>query len=110
MSAWIIGLALAAGYLINKNVTVRTQLEDASAEYHSTAAPATGGVTSAEVRKTWRDTDHTRFGEMTEQLPEAQKRELDQKVQAQQAAVESFDASTVYPIQGVLLTYDGLGY
>ena len=110
MSAWIIGLALAAGYLINKNISVRTQLEDASAEYNKAAKPATGGVTSSEVRQAWRNTAFTRFGDMAEDLAESQKMELDRKVQVQREAVEQYDAATVQPIQGVLMTYDRLGY
>lgn len=109
MSAWIVGLALAAGYLINKNLNVRAKLEDATAEYNKAAKPATDGVTSSEVRQAWRNTDFTRFGDMSEDLAESQKLELDRKVQSQKLAVEQYDASTVQPIQGVLMTYDRLG-
>lgn len=109
MSAWIVGLALAAGYLINKNISVRTQLENASQNYNRAAKPATDGVTSAEVRKAWRNVDSTRFGDMAEDLPLSQKLDLDQRVQAQRAAVEEYDAPTMQPIQGVLMTYDRLG-
>ena len=44
MSAWIVGLAIAAGYLINKNLTVQSRLTQAEAEYQGAAKPATGGV------------------------------------------------------------------
>jgi hypothetical protein len=109
MSAWIVGLGLAAGYLINKNIAVRARLDDATAEYNKAAKPATGGVTSAEVRKAWRNTDFTRYGDMSEDLAQSQKMELDRKVQDQQSVVEQYDASSVPPIQGVLMTYDRLG-
>lgn len=109
MSAWVVGLALAAGYLINKNLAVSTQLENATAAYDNAAKPATGGVTSAEVKSAWRNTDFTRFGDMAEDLAQSQKLELDSKVQAQRSVVEQYDASVVQPIQGVMMTYDRLG-
>lgn len=109
MSAWVLGLALAAGYLINKNVQVKSRLENAATEYNSAANPATDGVTSSEVRTAWANTEHTRYGDMSEDLMPAQKVQLDQKVQAQRDAVEAYDAATVPPIQGVMLTFDRFG-
>ena len=110
MSAWVIGLALAAGYLINKNVQVKSKLENAAAEYNSAAKPATDGVTSSELRSAWRNTDFTRFGDMSEDLSSSQKNALDQQVRDQNAAVEKYDAPSVPAIEGVLLTYDRCGY
>lgn len=110
MSTWVVGLALAAGYLINKNIQVRGKLEDSKAEYHSTAKPATGGVTTSEVRSAWANTDFTRYGDMSEDLTQSQKESLDARVVAQKEAVEQYDASTVPSIQGVLLTFDRFGY
>ena len=103
-------LALGAGYLINKNIQVRSRLEDSKAEYNSAAKPATGGATSREVRAAWANTDFTRYGDMSEDLTMNQKQLLDAKVAAQQQAVEQYDASEVPQIQGVLLTYDRLGF
>ena len=110
MSAWVVGLALAAGYLINKNIQVRGRIEDAKAEYNSAAKPATGSVTTSEVRAAWASTDFTRYGDMSEDLTQKQKDSLDSRVAAQQQAVEQYDASVAPSIQGVLLTYDRLGY
>lgn len=109
MSAWVLGLALAAGYLINKKIAVRTRLDEAVAKYDNAAKPSTGGATTAEVKNAWRNTDFTRFGDMSEELAQAQKVQIDQKVRDQQAVVQEYDASGAPPIQGVLLTYDRLG-
>ena len=104
MAAWVLGLGLAAGYLINKNLAVRARLEDAEAEYRDVHVESTGGATSAEVRKAWRNTDHTRFGEMAEDLPESEKQKIDRLTRAQQSAAEQFDAAEALPsIQGVWL-------
>tara|TARA_R100000951_G_scaffold115508_1_gene123806 strand:+ start:1532 stop:1864 length:333 start_codon:yes stop_codon:yes gene_type:complete len=110
MSAWVVGLALAAGYLINKNIQVRSRLETSKAEYNTVAKPATGSVTTGEIRTAWANTDFTRYGDMSEDLTQRQKDALDAKVVAQQEAVEQYDASEVPSIQGVLLTYDRLGF
>ena len=105
MSAWVVGLALAAGYLINKNIQVSSRLEDAKAEYNNKAAPATSGVTSKEVRKAWANTDFAKYGDMAEELTQAQKDSLHARVLAQRQEVEQYDASEVPSIQGVMMTF-----
>lgn len=111
MSAWVVGLALAAGYLINKNVAVMSsKLNDIERDYYSAAEPSTDGATSAEVRRAWANTDFTRYGDMTEDLATSQKLELERKVQSQKDDVALYDAGVaVPPIQGVLMTFDRLG-
>ena len=106
MSAWVIGLALSAGYLIQKNFTTRA-LDDAVAEHHAVAKPATGGVTTAELRSAWRDVRSTKYSDMAEDLPHTEKEHYNNRVISQQAAVEHFEASSVPAIQGVMLTFDG---
>ena len=107
MSVWIVSLALAAGYLINKNFTVPGQLEIAEREYNSQrAAPSTDGATSSEVRKAWANTDFTRFGDMNTDLPKHEKRAIDQQVEIQHERVEQYDAPSVPAIEGVLMTFD----
>lgn len=110
MSAWVVGLALSAGYLINKNLKLQSVLESAQVKYNTAAQPAEKGVTTAEVRKAWANTEYTRYGDMSEKLSQAKKQELDQKVQAQQQQVQEYDAPQVPQIQGVMMTFDRLGY
>jgi uncharacterized protein involved in exopolysaccharide biosynthesis len=110
-AAWVLGLALAAGYLINKNVQVSSQLKNSIAEYQNAAEPSTDGATSAEVRKAWANTDFTRYGDMAEELRSSQKVALDSRVELQRAQVEQFETAHVpsSSIQGVMLTFDGSG-
>ncbi len=110
MSAWIVGLALAAGYLINKNIQVSNRLQDSIAEHHSSAKPATDGVTTSEVRASWANTDFAKYGDMSEDLTRSQKDALNSNVQQQQQVVQQYDGLAATPIQGVLLTYDRFGY
>ena len=110
MSTWLVGLALAAGYLINKNIHAQTQLENAEAEYNNAAKPSTDGATSAEVRRAWGNTDFVQYGDMQEHMPQGEKTALNQKVQQQMETALSYDAGASVPqIQGVLMTYDHLG-
>lgn len=112
MSAWVLGLALGAGYLINKNLSHQGILDKAEQKYNSAAEPSTDGATSAEVRTAWANTDFARFGDMQEDLPKEQKRALAQRVDSHRASVEAYDnpPGSVAEIQGVLLTFDrGLG-
>jgi len=111
MSAWIVGLALAAGYLINKNLQVSGLLDKAERVYNGAAKPSTDGVTSDEVRSAWANTDFTKFGDMQEDLAASQKLSLAAKTENQRALVEAYDAppGSEREIQGVLLTFDRLG-
>ena len=111
MSAWLIGLGLSAGYLINKNMTFRTQLENSVSEFQSASKPATGGVTSSEVRTALKRTDHVKYGDMNTDLPRNQMDQLHEQQQLAASQVEKFDVGVDPPasIQGVLLHYDHLG-
>lgn len=111
MSAWVVGLGLAAGYLVNKNVAIKHQLEESVEEFNSAAKPATGGVTSAEVRATHRRVDdYTNYGDMNAALPKKRMDELRSRQVAVAGEAEQFDAAQgPAPIQGVLLSYDSLG-
>lgn len=110
MSAWVIGLGLAAGYLINKKMAIVGQLEKSAAEHYSGVKPATDGVTSAEVRSAWKRTDHVKYGDMNMDLS---KKEMDVLVSGEERAaslVEDFDRAGQTPqIEGVLLRFDHLG-
>ena len=50
MSAWIVALALSAGYLVNKNLQVKDRLEQAATKFNSAAQPADPGPTSQQIR------------------------------------------------------------
>ena len=109
-SVWVIGLGLAAGYLINKNLAIQGQLESSVAEYQSAAKPATGGVTSEEVRNAWKRTDYVKYGDMNTDLSRS---EMDKLVKMESTAaseVEMYDSSGAPArIEGVLMHFDGLG-
>lgn len=112
MSAWIIGLAISAGYLINKNLAVQSRLTEAEAEYNSAAKPATGGVTSAEVRTAWKNTDFSTFGDFNSDWSQSEKRKVVAREAAAAESVQTFEsgAGGVLPqIEGVLMTFDRLG-
>ena len=105
MSAWIIALGLSVGYLISKNVSVRQQLEESVAKFNSAAKPATGGVTSAEVRDAYKSKAFVKYGDMNTDIPMKQ---LDEGAQKMADDVSAFDGGS-QQIQGVLLHFDGLG-
>ena len=110
MSGWIVALGLAAGYLINKNVTIKNQLHESVEKFQSGARPATGGVTSAEVRTAHKRTDHVKYGDMNTDLPREQMDSLHSAQMAAASQAEQFDAGPSPPqIQGVMLHYDRLG-
>jgi len=111
MSAWVVGLGLAAGYLVNKNVVLKNQLDESVEEFNSAARPATGGVTSSEVRATHRRVDdHTIYGDMNAALPKKRMDELRSRQLAASEETEQFDAAQgPAAIQGVLLSFDSLG-
>lgn len=51
MSAWVVALGLSAGYLINKNVQMRSRLHESMTKSNAAAHPATDGPPTAEIRK-----------------------------------------------------------
>ena len=109
MSAWIIGLGVAAGYLVNKNLSIKSAVEQSAARYEGGAEGTTGGATSAEVRNAWKRTDHVKYGDFNTDLPKKQMDQLDAAAQRAASEVEQFDGSMHRPIQGVMMQYDRLG-
>ncbi len=110
MSAWVVALGLGAGYLINKNTIIQNQLETSADEFNSAAKPATGGVTSEEVRKAHRRIDYVKYGDMNTDLLKRQKDALLEKASAAEEQAERFDSGPLsQQIQGVLMVYDHLG-
>ena len=110
-SAWVIAVGLGAGYLINKNVVLKNQLDESVTKFNTAAKPATGGVTSAEVRSAWKRTDHVKYGDMNTVLPKSEMDGFIRKQENDAAEVEKFEVgSTPLPqILGVMLHYDRLG-
>jgi len=111
MSAWVVALGLGAGYLINKNTVIQDKLAESVERFNSAAKPATGSVTSKEVRDAYKRTDFVKYGDMNSDLPKGQMDCLLEKERRRESAVEAFDAGPTGPskIEGVLLTYDRLG-
>lgn len=104
MSVYIVGLALAAGYLVNKNINTRV-LDNAEAEYNDATA-SSGGATTAELRAAWKNTSDTRFLDMAEDVSETRKLAMDAGVAKERRAVEAYEASSLPQIQGVVLSFD----
>jgi hypothetical protein len=119
MSAWVIALALSAGYLINKNLQVKSQLEQASTKFHSQdAEPAEPGPTSQEIRSKQQDPNITgsRSGGKYDDFYQgvgSSKQHMQQVVTAQdsqQAAVQEFESRYALPeIEGVMMLRDNFG-
>ena len=104
MSAWVVALGLAAGYLINKNMVIKGQLEQSVVEHNSAARPSASGVTSSEVRAAWKSLDGVKYGDMNTDLPKTQMDSIAASAMAAAGEVAQFDAAVHFPrIQGVLL-------
>ena len=108
MSAWIVGLAIAAGYLINKQAQIQNAVSRAEAEYQGAAKPSTTGVTSSEVRAAWKNTNYSTYGDFNSDLSQAEKDHLVAGEHAASEAVQAYDG-TLPQIQGVMLTFDRYG-
>ena len=116
MSAWIVGLALSAGYLINKNLQVKDQLEQAAAKFNSAAKPATGGLTTQEIRDVSKDANYSvgkSGGRYDDFNPKGSRAQMEQVVSLQrnvaQQVQEYESAESVPEIQGVMLMRDNYG-
>ena len=110
MSAWVIGLGLAAGYLVNKNMVMKSQLEQSVANFNSAAKPATGGVTSKEVRSAHNTTTYEVYGDMNTDLSRGEMDTILKKQATAASEVERFDAGPSAPqVVGVMMQYDRLG-
>ena len=108
MSGWLIGLALGAGYLVNKNMAFKGQLDASVAKFQSAVNPATDGVTSAEVRSAHKRTDHVKYGDMNSDISTLQKERLEKNQTLAASEVEAFEMGSE-PIVGVLMQFDKLG-
>ena len=118
MSAWIIALALSAGYLINKNVQIKDQLEQASTKYNRSAEPAEPGPTSDEIRSQQSNKDLAtgRSGGKYDDFNQgtgSSRSQMNQVLAAQDAAaqvVQEYESRAAIPeIQGVMMIRDNYG-
>ena len=109
MNAWVLGLAVSALYLMNKNTAIAGRLHHSIAEFQAGGNgvnEATDGVTTAEVRKTYRRTDDITYADINPEAP-AQMREGLVSAQKRAAAeVQAFDSSeSSGPIVGVMMQF-----
>ena len=108
MSAWVIALGLGAGYLINKNLAIASQIDRSVEEFQSAAKPAEG-LTSQEVRQVQRTVPVAdRYEDMNLQdLSRADAESLVEQREKVHQEVMQYESGP--PIQGVYLVYDNRG-
>ena len=109
---WLIGLGLAAGYLMQKNQSTSGALGQAQAKFNSAAAPANPGPKTEEIRQVQRSlpaadrNESLNMQDLTAQ--DAQSLRAEREAAAEK--VVSFENAFVGPpIQGVYLHYDNHG-
>lgn len=110
MSAWVLGLALSAGYLINKNMIINSTLQESITAYNSAAQPATP-LASAEVRQRQRELPASeKYGEIN---LKQNRKDVDALVEARDGTIKEVaeyeDPLHGGPIQGVLFVPDSFG-
>lgn len=105
--AWVLALSLGAGYLLNKKLLDTTSLlDEAEKRYQGVKKPSSNGVTTAEIRETRKDTRFVKQGDMNEQLPTAQKLDLEKEQARLQEQERKFDAgpAPLPPLKGVWMS------
>ena len=110
MSAWVIGLGLSAGYLINKNLAMDARLQETVKEHNQSAKPATDGPPTEEIRQVQRSLPIAdRYQDMNLQdLSRQDADALAKEQEAQHQSVSSYEAS-LPQIEGVYLSFDRHG-
>ena len=86
MSAWVIGLGIAAGYLINKNVHMQKRLTESVQEFQESAKPAEPGPQSKEIRAVQRSVPASERYESLN-LQDLDRKDVDALVNMKDAAV-----------------------
>ena len=112
MSAWVLGLALAAGYLVNKNLVMQTRLQEKVHEFNESAAPADPGPQTATIRAVQRAVPlEEKFQDVNlARLSTQRVQEIGDAADRASAAVASYEQPASYPeIQGVYLLRDNYG-
>ena len=105
MSAWVIGLGIAAGYLINKNIFMHQRLKESVHDFQESAAPATPGPASKEIRTVQRAVPASdRYESLN--LQDLDRADVDSLVKLKDdtaAEVVAYEAPSLPEIQGVYL-------
>lgn len=111
---WAIGLGIAAGYLVQKKITMQNRLEEAVTEFQSAARPDDKPVGSGQVRQIQRLVpDSDRFQDMNlhdlskEDVRDLEKRQMDAAREVAQWESQVLNQSP--PIEGVYMTFDRHG-
>ena len=121
MSAWVVGLALSAGYLINKNLHFKSKidkLEEATTKYNNAVEPASPGPTTKAIRKTQSDPTRTvgksggRYDDFNQENGTS-RAEMNQVLAVQDSLaqeVQNYELPPRFPeIEGVMLLRDNFG-
>ena len=104
MSGWVVGLGLAAGYLINRNVAIQSQLDRSITEFQSAALPSEDGVTSGEIRAAQKKKPPPN-GQANERLPKEGRDALEAAQTGAASEGEAYEGpSATRPIVGVWMT------
>ena len=98
---WVLGLAVGIVYCVQKKMQVDGVLDKAREEYYAPGKESTD-LTTKQVRAVWKDTDDTRFGEMSTDLATGEREKLDLAAKKLQAEALRFDAALApLKIEGV---------
>ena len=103
-AAWVIGLGVAAGYLMQRKQVMQDGLTESVAQFQNAAKPATDGVTTAEIRKTYNQPTFDR--DFHDDLPKSEIQALQSAQTSREKAEKEWDAAQgpqVAQIQGVYL-------
>lgn len=111
MSAWVIALALSAGYLINRQLSVKQGLQERMAEFNSHAKPAKPGPETEEIRKVQATVpDAEKYLDINvSELPRAEVKKLTAAREAAHQEVAAYEAGPA-PFQGVYLNMNDRGF
>ena len=105
MSAWAIGLALSAAYLIQKKLRITNRLDESIADFQSAAKPDC--LPSSEIRKVQATVPAAdRYQDMN--MQDLDPRDADAIVKQRERAradVVAYESQAPPPIQGVYLTF-----
>ena len=110
MSAWLLALGISAGYLINKNLQIKSRLNEGIKVYQEAAKPADPGPASSEIRRVQRTVpDADKYESMN--IQDLSREDVDKLRIAREGAFNEVVAyeSGAPPIQGVYLTFDNHG-
>ena len=112
MSAWILGLALAAGYVVNKNLVLQTRLDEKAHEFNQSAAPADPGPQSATIRAVQRAVPlEEKYQDVNlARLSKQRVQEIGAETDRASAEVQEYEQAPVpFQMQGVSFVRDNYG-